>query len=76
MLGVLDRPRRGVHVMAQRGDTVRPTACRRCGQNYGWRGGISFAAIADLGRRIREHYEADHPGVDPSLDDREGVTHV
>ena len=55
---------------AQQGDRVRPTSCRRCGQNYGWRGGISFDAVRDLGRRVREHYDTNHPGVDPAVDAR------
>jgi hypothetical protein len=42
--------------------------CRRCGAEYPWRGGISFAAVGELGRLIREHYDTAHPGVDPSLD--------
>jgi hypothetical protein len=46
----------------------RPTkyGCHRCGHDYAWPGGISFAAVCDLGRRIREHYEAEHPGVEPN----------
>jgi hypothetical protein len=38
--------------------------CRRCGHTYSWRGGISFAAVCDLGRLIRKHYAAEHPGVE------------
>ena len=38
--------------------------CRRCGEGYPWRGGISFGAVCELGRLIREHYEAKHPGVE------------
>lgn len=29
--------------------------CHRCGFTYEWRGGISFGAVVELGRMIREH---------------------
>jgi hypothetical protein len=38
--------------------------CRRCGHPYPWRGGISFGAVSELGRLIREHYASKHPGVE------------
>lgn len=43
--------------------TVRDIACRGCGHVYGWRGGISFEAVCELGRLIREHDEREHPDV-------------
>jgi hypothetical protein len=35
--------------------------CRHCGHRYGWRGGISYGAMCELGRLAREHEEAEHP---------------
>jgi hypothetical protein len=38
--------------------------CDRCGHPYRWRGGISFGAVCELGRLVREHYAAAHPDTE------------
>lgn len=38
--------------------------CSRCGYRYQWLRAATAWSIRDLGRAIREHYEAAHPGIE------------
>lgn len=38
--------------------------CRRCGHPYVWLRAATAWSLRDLGRAIREHYTADHPGIE------------